>query len=289
VSTTGSAPPTPAGASAPDGPSAPPAPLLLERDGPVATVLLNRPAALNALDRALQDALRDALAALADDPSVRAVVLSGVGRGFCAGADLRDSLGPNDGTGDAVERTVLTRFAPIARLLATMPKPTIAAVNGVAAGAGAAMAFACDLRVWAEDASFTTAFAGIGLAADTGASWTLPRLVGPARARELLLRPRAVDAAEADRLGLVTQLVPAGGALTQAKALAAELAAGPTAAYAGIKDELLYSDTHPLEEALRHEASVIARTATSVEHRALVEAFLARGAPTRAGARPERH
>jgi 2-(1,2-epoxy-1,2-dihydrophenyl)acetyl-CoA isomerase len=243
----------------------------------VACVLLNRPATLNALDRALQERLRDTLADLAKDEDVRAVVLGGVGRGFCAGADLRDTLGPGrEVSADAVEQTVRTRFAPIAQLLATMPKPTVAAVNGVAAGAGAALAFACDLRVWAADATFTTAFASIGLAADTGTSWTLPRLVGFARARDLLLRPRTVDAGEADQLGLVSELVPAGEALSRARALAAELAAGPTAAYAGIKEELLFSATHPLEESLAHEATIIAGTVTSEAHRSAVAAFLNR-------------
>jgi len=251
-------------------------PVLVERDRGVACVQLNRPEALNALDRAMQDMLRDTLAELAQDGAVRAVVLTGAGRGFCAGADLRDTPGTGGADPAAVEQTVLGRFAPIARLLATMPKPTVAAVNGIAAGAGAAIAFACDFRVWAADAAFTTAFAGIGLAADTGASWTLPRLVGWAKARELLLQPRTVPAEEAARLGLATEVVPAGQARARAQDLAVRLAAGPTAAYAAIKDELAYATTHPLDDSMTHEASVIAGTAATDDHRSAVAAFLAK-------------
>jgi 2-(1,2-epoxy-1,2-dihydrophenyl)acetyl-CoA isomerase len=160
-----------------------------------------------------------------------------------------------------------------------MPKPVVAAINGVAAGAGASLAFACDLRVLADTASFNTAFAGIGLSCDTGASWTLPRLVGHARALDLLYRPRTIGAVEAERLGLANRVVPAGSLADEAGALARELAAGPTLAYAAIRQALVYSATHDLDESLANEAAQMARTGGSQDHRDAVAAFVAKERP----------
>jgi len=163
--------------------------------------------------------------------------------------------------------------------LATMPKPVVAAVNGVAAGAGASLAFACDLRVLSDRAGFNLAFAGIGLSCDTGMSWTLPRLIGHARALELLYRPRTVDAAEAERLGLATTVVPHEQLAAEATGLARSLAAGPTLAYAGIRRSLAYAATHELADVLAYEAGQMARTGGSQDHRDAVAAFVAKQQP----------
>ena len=176
----------------------------------VATITLNRPDAMNALDTPTKVLLRDTVLAAAEDPAVRVVVLTGTGRAFCVGQDLKEHIGllqANDQA--ALWSTVPDHFAPIALALAEMPKPVIAAINGVAAGAGASMAFACDFRVVADTAGFNLAFTGIALSCDTGISWTLPRLIGHAKALELLYFPRTVPAAESLDLGLATSVVPA--------------------------------------------------------------------------------
>ncbi len=171
------------------------------RDG-VATVTLHRPDAMNALDTELKVALRDTLAAAAEDPGVRVVVLTGSGKAFCVGQDLAEhARNLSGGDVDAVWTTVPEHYTPIATLLATMPKPVVAAVNGVAAGAGAAFAFACDFRIVADTAGFNMAFAAVGLSADSGSTWSLPRLVGVAKAKELLLTPSTITADAGARAG----------------------------------------------------------------------------------------
>ncbi|HEY0475605.1 MAG TPA: enoyl-CoA hydratase-related protein, partial [Kribbella sp.] len=175
----------------------------------VATITLNRPEAMNSLDTATKVALRDTVRAAAEDEAVRVVVLTGTGRAFCVGQDLKEHIGllqANDT--DALWSTVPDHYAPIALALAEMPKPVIASLNGVAAGAGASMAFACDFRVVADTAGFNLAFTGIALSCDTGISWTLPRLIGHAKATELLYFPRTIPADEAQTLGLATTVVP---------------------------------------------------------------------------------
>jgi 2-(1,2-epoxy-1,2-dihydrophenyl)acetyl-CoA isomerase len=171
-------------------------------------------------------------------------------------------------------------YTPIATALATMPKPVIAAVNGVAAGAGAAFAFACDFRIVAETAGFNLAFAAIGLSADSGSSWTLPRLVGMARAKELLLRPSTLPADRALELGLASQVVATAEVLTTAQQLAAELAAGPTVAYGAIRRSLAFSAGHGIDESLAFEAEMMALTGATSDHQRAVVAFLAKDKPT---------
>ncbi|GAB3948963.1 hypothetical protein GCM10029976_081110 [Kribbella albertanoniae] len=182
----------------------------------VATITLNRPDAMNALDTPTKVLLRDTIQAAAADDAVRVVVLTGTGRAFCVGQDLKEHIGllqANDTA--ALWSTVPDHFAPMALALAEMPKPVIAAVNGVAAGAGASLAFACDFRIVAETAGFNLAFTGIALSCDTGISWTLPRLIGQAKALELLYFPRTVPAAESLELGLATSVVPVTGSRRQ--------------------------------------------------------------------------
>ncbi len=256
-------------------------PVQLSRDGAVATVTLARAASMNALDDPTKVALLAALREVADDDGVRAVVLTGSGRAFCVGQDLREHVGKmrTDGDPGGLADTVRDHYNPIATLLATMPKPVVAAVNGVAAGAGASFAFACDLRVMAESAAFTTAFAAIGLSCDSGASWTLPRLVGLARATELLLVPRRVGAAEALELGLATRVVPDDDLPAAAAGLAGQLAAGPTVAHASIKSTLRYAQTHDLADSLAHEGELMALTGATADHLGAVEAFVAKRPP----------
>lgn len=257
--------------------------LRLDRDGAVATLTLHRPDALNALDIAIKEALLHRLAELAGDPTVRAVVLAGAGRAFCAGQDLREHAATLATPGGGAMTTVRDHYGPLALALAGLPKPVVAAVTGLAAGAGAGLAFLCDLRVGGPGTRFLTAFAGVGLAADTGVSWSLPRLVGQARATELLLLSEPVGAAEALRLGLLTRLVDADAAvLPAAQQLAARLAAGPTLAYAQLKRELAAAGG-ALDTALAVEADAQAVCGATADHQAAVAAFLAKQTPTYTG------
>jgi 2-(1,2-epoxy-1,2-dihydrophenyl)acetyl-CoA isomerase len=255
------------------------APVRYDVRGAVATVTLSRPQSMNSMTVAAKVALRDAVHAAAADTAVRAVVLTGTGRAFSVGQDLKEHVESMKGPAAQVWRTVPEHFAPIAMSLASMPKPVIAAVNGVAAGAGFSFALACDLRIAAESAGFNTSFAAIGLSCDTGASWTLPRLVGHARAMELLLLPRTVTAAEALELGIANEVVADDELLARAAELAAELASGPTLAYAAIKRTLAYSATHELSEALEHEAAKMALTGATADHAEAVRAFLDKRPP----------
>ncbi|WP_327288905.1 enoyl-CoA hydratase/isomerase family protein [Streptomyces sp. NBC_01198] len=243
----------------------------------LATVTLNRPEAMNALDTGTKVALRDALQAAGADPAVRAVLLTGNGRAFCVGQDLKEHVAILAAGGGMT--TVAEHYNPITLAIATMPKPVVAGVNGVAAGAGAGFAFAADYRVVADTASFNTSFAGVALSADSGMSWSLPRLVGPSRAADLLFFPRAVPAAEAAELGIANRVVPAADLPGEALAVARLLASGPTIAYASIKEALAFSAAHPLAAALDREAELQSAAGASADHREAVNAFLAKRAP----------
>jgi 2-(1,2-epoxy-1,2-dihydrophenyl)acetyl-CoA isomerase len=249
----------------------------------VATITLNRPDALNSLTVPAKLALRDAIGRATDDPAVRAVVLTGAGRGFCAGQDLREHAALLAAGKTPALDTVRAHFNPIVLALAEMPKPVVAAVNGVAAGAGASLAFAADFRIAAESASFLLAFAKVGLALDSGASWTLPRLIGHARATALALLADPVTAEHALDMGLVNAVTPDDTVLAAATELATKLAAGPTAAYAAIKESIRYAWTASLPEALEKEAELQTRAGASDDHRAATEAFLNRERPTFTG------
>lgn len=257
--------------------------LLVERGDGVATLTLNRPDSLNSLSVELKQALGTALDEVARDPSVRAVLLTGNGRGFCVGQDLRehaDSLAAND---PAPLNTVTEHFNPMITTLATMPKPVIAAVNGIAAGAGASLTFACDFRIASTTAGFLLAFANIGLTLDSGASWTLPRLIGTARATALALLAEPVTADAALEMGLVNAVVEPDRLLPAAQELAARLAAGPTLAYAAIKESLAYAASATLPEALAKEAELQSRVGGSEDHRQATAAFVAKQKPVFAG------
>jgi 2-(1,2-epoxy-1,2-dihydrophenyl)acetyl-CoA isomerase len=257
--------------------------LLYDLTDSVATVTMNRPDAMNALDTELKTALRDALTQAAADPAVRAVVLTGSGRAFCVGQDLAQHAHNLEADPDAVWSTVPEHYTPIAATLATMPKPVVAAVNGTAAGAGAAFSFACDFRVAADTAKITMAFSAVGLSADSGSSWSLPRLVGMAKAKELLLLPSTITAQQALELGLVTEVVPAAEVAARARELAVRLAAGPTVAYGAIRRALAFSAGHGLDESLEFEHRMMDLTGSTEDHRGAVASFLAKQQPTFSG------
>ncbi len=247
----------------------------------VATITLDRPESMNSLDTATKDALLAAIERAGSDDEVRCVVITGTGRAFCVGQDLREHI--TNMTTQSLEEvwaTVDKHYSPIAMGIAGMPKPVIAAINGVAAGAGLSIAMACDLRISADSAGFNTAFTGVALSCDTGASWTLPRLVGPTKAMELMLVPRTLDSQEALALGLLNRVVPADDLAKEAATLAAELAAGPTLAYASVKQSVAYAAIHSLEDSLAFESQMMARTGGSEDHQNAVKSFVAKEKPT---------
>jgi 2-(1,2-epoxy-1,2-dihydrophenyl)acetyl-CoA isomerase len=259
------------------------APVLLDVSGGVATVTFNRADAMNALDTPTKELLLSTLQQVAEDADVRVVVLTGTGRAFCVGQDLREHIALLQSHDESLWQTVPEHYNPIVELIATMNKPVIAALNGVAAGAGAAFAFAADLRVLADTAGYNLAFAGIALSCDSGSSWSLPRLVGTARAKELLLMPRTVRAEEALALGLATRVVPADELADVVTELAGTLAAGPTLAYGSIRRAVAYSAGHTLTESLAREGEYMSLTGASADHAAAVSAFLAKESPVFTG------
>ncbi|MFB7912678.1 enoyl-CoA hydratase/isomerase family protein [Streptomyces sp. NPDC056061] len=249
----------------------------------LATITINRPGAMNAMDTAAKVALREALRSAAADPAVRAVLLTATGRAFCVGQDLREHVGKLEearasGSGNALS-TVREHYNPIVRAITEMPKPVVAGVNGVAAGAGFGFALACDYRVVADTASFNTSFAGVALTADSGVSWTLPRLIGQSRAADLLLFPRSISAREAHELGIANKLVPADELAAEAAAVARTLAHGPTVAYAALKESLAYGAAHSLDEALEKEDELQTKAGVSEDHAIAVRAFLDKERP----------
>ena len=256
--------------------------VLREQAGAVATITNNRPAARNALTNETKLALLSALRDCSADPGIRAVILTGAGGAFCAGQDLREHADQLAAGGSPVD-TVRDHYNPMVMTITGMAKPVIAALPGVAAGAGAALAFACDFRIAARRARFAMAFAPIGLTADSGASWTLQRLVGTARAAELIMLAEPVTSERALELGLLTSVVADEELPAAAAAFAERLAAGPTLAYAAIKESLLYAAGHGLHEALAKEADLQEQLGASADHRAATQAFLQKEVPVYEG------
>jgi 2-(1,2-epoxy-1,2-dihydrophenyl)acetyl-CoA isomerase len=242
----------------------------------VAIITLSRPDALNAFDRTMKDELLTALRAAERDRSVRAVILTGAGRAFSAGQDLREAFGGDNPT---LGEELRQRYNPIILAVRRLPKPVIAAVNGVAAGAGASLAFACDLRIAAEGASFVLAFGRVGLVPDTGSTWFLPRLLGPARAAELMLSGEPLSATRAQELGVVNGVVPGDSLLQEAKAWAARLAEAAPIAMALTKRALNRSQEVTLEDALAYEASLQGIAGRSADHAEGVTAFMEKRSP----------
>jgi 2-(1,2-epoxy-1,2-dihydrophenyl)acetyl-CoA isomerase len=251
-----------------------------ERDGAVATVTLPGPV----LSLVTKQELLRALRASAADEQVRAVVLTGTGKSFCVGQDLAEHAAALGKDAATAMDTVDEHYNPIATTLATMPKPVIAAVNGTCVGAGLGIALACDLAVMAAGATLGTAFTGIGLTCDSGLSVTLVRSLGDSRARALLLRPGTFTAEEAVSWGLAAELVPAAEVRATAAALAARLAAGPTAAYAETKRLLADGPSRPLARSLEAESAAQHRLSLTADHAGAVRAFLAKEKPAFRGA-----
>ena len=259
------------------------APLVIDDADGVRTLTLNRPDAFNSLTLGLKEDLLAALRDAAADGGVRAVVLTGAGRAFCAGQDLKEHEALLRAGDPAPLSTVSAHYNPIISTITGMPKPVIAAVNGMAAGAGASLAYACDLRVAAASAKFLMAFANVGLTADSGASFTLPRLIGYGRAMEMMLLAAPVPAEQALAIGMVTQVVADGSALPTAQDLAKRMAAGPTTAYGKIKEAFLAAAAGTLGDALATEARTQAEAGATADHLEAVDAFVAKRTPTFTG------
>lgn len=255
------------------------APVLVEIAERIGTVTLNRPDRLNALDGGLAVALADALERLAEDADVRGIVITGAGRAFCAGADLQ-YLSDLIERGDVAEAAVLVQSGDrVLHAIRAAPKPVIGAVNGPAAGGGANLALACDLRIASERASIGQTFNRVGLAPDWGGTYLLPRLVGPARAAELIFTGRMVDAAEAERLGLFNRVVPEERFDAEVRALARTLAAKPPRAIARAKAALVRSLHADLDEMLELELRAQKECFATDDAREGVRAFLERREP----------
>jgi 2-(1,2-epoxy-1,2-dihydrophenyl)acetyl-CoA isomerase len=235
----------------------------------VLTLTLNRPAARNALSRAMLDALARLLAEAEADPAIGAIVITGAGGAFCAGGDVK-----------GMAHRQRRNQRAVAGRLHTMPKPTIAAIPGAAAGAGLSIALACDLRVMAEPAFMTTAFARVGFSGDYGGTYFLTKLVGAAKAREMYFLSDRVDAAEALRLGLASRVVPAEALAAEAQALAARLAAGPRVALAYMKENLNRAFSGgDMDDCLDLEATHHVHCGLTDDHKDAAKAFVEKRPP----------
>lgn len=245
--------------------------VLSNTSGGVTTLRLNRPERRNALSADMLGDLAAALRQAADDADVRAVVLTGEGKGFCAGQDLA-ALG-GAATAEQVRAMIRDYYSPVILQLCTMPKPVIAAINGFAAGAGASLALACDLRVMASDAALMQAFVNIGLVPDAGSTWLMARLVGYSRALEIAVSGSRIPADRCLELGLANRVSAPDGVLEEAQAWAAQLAQGPTLAIGLTKQLLHQALTHSLAEMLELEAEQQAVAIRSADHAEGVLAF----------------
>lgn len=250
-------------------------PLIHEREDGIATLRFNRPKSLNAIDVEMADALLVAVKALHADASVRAIVLTGVGKGFMAGGDLATMR--TDPVGGSA--ALLGPLNQAVNQLAQINAPIIAQVHGVAAGAGVSLMLHADFVLAADDARFNLAYINLGTNCDVGASWTLPRLVGMRRALEIAMLGQTMDATEAQRIGLINRVVPAAALETETRALALRLAVGPTLAYGAMKRLMRTSFDHSLSEQLAAEANAFAASAGTRDFGVGVEAFFAKEKP----------
>jgi 2-(1,2-epoxy-1,2-dihydrophenyl)acetyl-CoA isomerase len=262
------------------------------REGGIGWITLNRPESLNAMGGELMPLLGKHLAECSADTSIRCVVLTGSGRAFCAGGDVKgmaaragdsrqetgDSKSPAwylaTGVNELREGQRATSY-----MLHTMPKPTIAMVNGHAVGAGLSLALACDLRVASENAKLGTVFRNVGFSGDFGGSWFLPRLVGMEKARELYFTGEILEASEAKRIGMVSRVVPHDDLESETMALASKLASGPTLAYARMKENLNRTWSQDLLPHLEQEALNMRLSGGTMDHREAARAFVEKRAP----------
>lgn len=245
----------------------------------VLVITLNRPEVLNSFDRAMALEMQAALARAASESEVRAVLITGAGRGFCAGQDLKEALPAGDGPLPDISEIVRASYNPIIRAIRALEKPVICAVNGVAAGAGANLAFACDLTIAAEEASFVESFAHLGLIPDTSGTFFVPRLVGPQRATGMFFLAEKVPAAKAKEWGLIWDAVPLAHLPETAMHLAKSLATQATRGFGLTKRAMNASWAHTLDQQLELEAQCMQEAGRTADYAEGVRAFLAKRKP----------
>ena len=251
--------------------------ILSQREGAIVRLTLNRPDRLNSLTLTMLGELSDALSDLDGDDEVRAVILTGTGRGFCAGQDLTDHAAIDDTR--AVRSIVERHYNPVVRQIRALRQPVIAAVNGIAAGAGCSLALACDIAIATASAKFNSAFVNIGLVPDAGGSYFLPRLVGQARALGLALLGETIEAKTAAEWGLIWKAVPDADFTAEVDALARRFAEMPTTAIGLIKQAINLSGHHSLEQQLATEAELQAQAAETEDYQEGRAAFLEKRKP----------
>lgn len=242
----------------------------------VGVITLNRPEKMNAFIRDMALAMQDALDKCAQDKSVRAVLITGAGKAFCAGQDLPEVMDPN---GPGMNRILSEHYNPIVAKIRDLEKPVVAAVNGVAAGAGANLALCCDITVAATSSSFIQAFSKIGLIPDTGGTYFLPRLIGMQKASALMMLADKVSATEAEQMGMIYKALPDEDFMGHAMAIAQQLATMPTRAMHYIKKALQWSATHTLDEQLMNEDKLQQRAASTADFKEGVAAFIEKRKP----------
>lgn len=253
--------------------------VLIDIDGPIATLTLNRPERLNAFFAAMRDEIGEGLESVAADDAVRVVIVTGTGRAFCAGADVR-YLADLIERGEIDEASALVEAGRrVVRSIVDMPKPVIASLNGPAAGGGANMALACDLRIASDRASIGQTFNRIGLHPDWGGTWFVPRLVGPAKAAELFFLADMIEAGEAERIGLFTRVVPHDDLAAETRAMAETLAAKPALSLRLAKEALRRTWTASLDDMLDFEVDAQRRCFESRDAREGTRAFVEKRAP----------
>lgn len=245
--------------------------IIVEHDGPVARITLNRPDRLNSFTAAMHEELKEALNEVAE---ARVIVLTGAGRGFCAGQDLNDRAVTSGDHPVDLGNTVETAWNPLIRKITSLPQPVIARVNGVAAGAGANIALACDMVVAARSAKFIQSFSAIGLIPDSGGTWVLPRLVGQARAMGLALTGEPLPAEKAEQWGLIWKCVDDEALDAEVDGIAQKLASLPPLGLAAIKEMIRASWSHTLDQELNHQRDAMRRLGFSQDYREGVAAFL---------------
>lgn len=249
--------------------------LLLDSQNDVVTITLNRPAALNSFTAAMAEEFHDALTKLGDGGiPARALLITGAGRGFCAGADLNAGIGFSTGSAPDLGVVLERYYNPIIKRIRGLALPTVAAVNGPAAGAGMSFALACDLIIAGRSASFLQAFVNIGLVPDAGSSYFLPRLVGPVRAARMTMLGEKIPAEEAERWGMIAKVVDDADLMSEARVIAEKLARGPTAAIAQIRLMLHASETNSLAQQLDLERDSQRRLGFAEDFKEGVTAFL---------------
>ena len=251
-----------------------------ERSDGIATITLNRPDVLNAVNTAMGKELLEALRSAEKDEEVHCLIITGNGRAFCAGEDIQDLRGQYErGENPKLGERLLVKYNPIVRQIRNMQKPVIAAVNGVAAGAGTGIAYSCDVRVASEDARFLQAFIKVGLAPDSGTSFFLPRLVGFSKALELSLTGDELSSKDAERLGLVSKVVPKEQLMETARELGTKLARGPSKAIGLTKRALNKSISSDLETVLEYESYLQEIAGATADHIEAVRAFFEKRKP----------